>query len=121
MNRRDRIILQKILGYRSKVDGVHRFFQHDKVMFYDENEGFPYRDAMAMSVFQIGELSKSLSPEIRDAHADIPWGNIIKMREIFAHHYGELNYDILWETSCDDVPALAGKIRLILEFEDGVR
>ena len=59
-----------------------------------------------------------LVAEIRQAHPDIPWGNIIKMREIFAHHYGDLNYDIVWETSCLDVPALADKVRMILEVED---
>ena len=118
MNRRDKIIFQKIHGYCLKVIGVHRFFRHNKVMFYDENDGYPYRDALAMSIFQIGELSKALTPETRRDHSDIPWGSIIKMREIFAHHYGELNYDILWETSCDDVPALADKIRLILEAEN---
>ena len=117
MNRRDKVILQKILGYCVRVSEVHRFFHDDKVMFYDERAGFPYRDAMAMSIFQIGELSKSLTPEIRQGHLDIPWGNIIKMREIFAHHYGDLNYDTVWETSCDDVPALAEKIRGILEAE----
>ena len=118
MNKRDKVILQKILTYCAKVSRLHQFFHHDKVMFYDEQDGFPYRDAMAMSIFQIGELSKSLTGQIRQAYPDIPWGNIIKMREIFAHHYGDLNYDIVWETSCFDVPLLEDKVRLILNAEN---
>ena len=118
MNRRDRIILQKILGYCEKISKLHRFFHDDKVMFYDEEAGFPYRDAMAMSIFQIGELSKSLTAEMRRSYPDIPWGHIIKMREIFAHHYGDLNYDIVWETSCEDVPSLAERVGGILGMDN---
>lgn len=115
MNRRDRSLIKKIQKYCGEVIETHQLFHEDKVLFFGKARGFAYRNAIAMPVFQIGELSKALSSEERRQHPDIPWGGIIKMREIFAHHYGDLNYDILWDTSTNDVPALAEKIRRILE------
>ena len=119
MNKRDRRVLEKILGYCAKVFKTHQFFHNDKLLFVDEEAGFIYRDAVSMSILQIGELSKSLTDEMRQAHADIPWREIIRMRDVAAHHYDSWNYDDAWDTSRDDVPALAEKIRHIMEMDPG--
>ena len=93
MNKRDERVLKKILSYCAKVSKTHQFFHDDKPLFLDEDAGFIYRDAVSMSILQIGELSKSLTDEIRQAHPDIPWREIIRMRDIAAHHYGSWDYE----------------------------
>ncbi len=118
MNKRDRRVLEKILGYCAKVFKTHQFFHNDKLLFVDEEAGFIYRDAVSMSILQIGELSKSLTDEMRQAHADIPWREIVGMRDVAVHHYGSWNYEKVWGTSQDDVPALEEKVRLILATEE---
>ena len=70
-----------------------------------------------MPILQIGELSKTLTEEIRQAHPDIPWRKIAGMRDIAAHHYESWNYDDAWDTSWEDVPVLAEKVQLILKAE----
>ena len=117
MNRRDKSIFKKILKYCGDTLHAHQYFHEDKALFFNEEEGRIYRAAAAMDILQIGELAKSLAPEARRAHLDIPWAGIIKMREIFAHHYGDLNYDIVWDTLVNHVPALAERVRRILEEE----
>ena len=117
MNKRDKRIFQKVLGYCAKVAKAHQFFHDDKSLFIDEEAGFIYRDAVSMSILQIGELSKSLTDETRQAHPDIPWREVIRMRDVAAHHYGSWDYEKAWDTSRDDVPVLAEEIRHILEME----
>ena len=119
MNKRDRRVLLKILKYCAQAKGTHQVFHEDKALFYDKEEGFVYRNAIAMPLLQIGELSKALSDETRQAHPDIPWHDIIRMRDIAAHHYDNWDYDTAWNTSRDDVPALEEKVRQILETERG--
>ena len=119
MNKRDKRIFQKILKYCAKIAKAHQMFHEDKALFVDEEEGFVYRDAVSMSLLQIGELSKSLTEEMRQAHPDIPCRDIIRMRDVAAHHYEAWSYDRAWDSSRNDVPALAEKVRLILEEDEG--
>ena len=118
MNKRDKRVFQKILKYCEKITKAHQMFHEDTALFVDEEEGFVYRDAVSMSLLQIGELSKSLTEEMRQAHPDIPWRDIIRMRDVAAHHYEAWSYERAWDTSRRDVPALAEKVRLILEADE---
>lgn len=47
-----------------------------------------------------------LSVEFINEYAKIPWKMIMRMRDIVAHHYGSLDYEIVWNTSVSDIPNL---------------
>ena len=91
MSGRDEIIVSKILRYCYEIQEAHRLFH--------EQSGFVYRNSVAMPVLQIGELAKNLSEEFRVKHNALPWRAMIRMRDLFAHHYGSLDYEQLWDTS----------------------
>lgn len=55
---------------------------------------------------QIGELTNNLSEEFKNNNTDIPWREIRGMRNIVAHEYGHIDYEIVWETLEDGVPVL---------------
>lgn len=66
-----------------------------------------YQRSVAFSILQIGELSSGLSPEFRQATAKrIQWGPIKGMRNWVVHNYGNISYDVVWETATIDIPAL---------------
>jgi uncharacterized protein with HEPN domain len=62
----------------------------------------------------IGEAARSLSPELHDAHPEIPWPQIIGMRNILAHRYFGIDVDIVWSAVEHDLPDLKQKIEAIL-------
>ena len=64
---------------------------------------FVYRNSVVMPILQIGELAKKLSDEYLLENRTIPWRAIMGMRDIFAHHYGSVDYQELWQTSHEDV------------------
>ena len=39
-------------------------------------------------------------------HKGIPWKAIAGMRDIFAHHYGSIDYEMTWNTSIEDIKML---------------
>lgn len=43
----------------------------------------------------IGEASRVLSATLRDRHPEVPWSNIIGMRNILAHNYFEIDLEIV--------------------------
>ena len=63
-----------------------------------------------MKIFQIGELAKELDKQykefIQETENKVPWKNIIRMRERFAHHYGDMDLEIIFNTALNDIPKL---------------
>lgn len=52
-------------------------------------------DAILWNVFVVGEICNRFEADFRSAHPDIPWDNIRGMRNIIAHGYDILDWDIL--------------------------
>lgn len=45
---------------------------------------------------------RSLSEEFRGTHPELPWKQSIAMRNIVAHEYGNLDYEIVWKVVTGD-------------------
>ena len=54
----------------------------------------------------IGEASNKLSVEFKKAHTNIPWDNIINMRNRLIHEYFGVDEKIVWDTCKEDLPPL---------------
>ena len=66
-------------------------------------------DAVCLNILQIEELAHSLSSEYRRlTEPEVPWKDIIGIRNIVAHHYGAIDVDRIWDSAINDVPALDG-------------
>ena len=61
----------------------------------------------------IGEAASGLSDELTSAHPEVPWRQIVAIRNRVVHGYFEVDLDILWDVATIDVPHLAGQIRTI--------
>jgi uncharacterized protein with HEPN domain len=48
-------------------------------------------------VEMIGEAATGVSDEFKDAHADLPWRQIIGTYNVLVHGYAQLDLDILWD------------------------
>ena len=65
----------------------------------------------------IGEAISRLSRELRERHPEIPWRQIIAVRNRIVHAYFDLDWQILWITANEDVPELQSQILKILQTE----
>jgi len=54
----------------------------------------------------IGEASRNLSDPFLEEHLDIPWQDIIGMRNRIAHAYFAVDLRAVWDTAKTDIPAL---------------
>jgi uncharacterized protein with HEPN domain len=62
----------------------------------------------------IGEASRALSAGLRDSHPEIPWSQIIGMRNILVHHYFGVDVAVVWAAVENDLPALKRQIQTLL-------
>lgn len=63
----------------------------------------------------IGEASRALSADIRLQHPEVPWSQIIGMRNILTHNYFEIDLDVVWSAVERDLPNLKQQIEAILQ------
>ena len=82
--------------------------------FIDEDDRLAL-DSCALYVGQIGECANKLTPEFKTDHSDIPWRQIIDLRNRIVHDYMSVDTEILWEIMLNDVPRLGEQCRRILE------
>jgi len=48
-----------------------------------------------------------------EAHPEIPWSEVIGMRQKIVHDYLGVDYDIVWAVVNEDLPVLADKLEQI--------
>ena len=70
--------------------------------------------AVVRSLEIIGEASKRVPPEIRDASPSIEWRAMAGMRDRLIHDYFGVDLDIVWRVLQTNIPVLQREVRRIL-------
>ena len=73
------------------------------------------RRALERCVELVGEAATRLPADWRESHNEIPWRQIIAMRNVMIHGYDVVLSDVLWNVVTNDVPKLRAEIKLLLE------
>lgn len=66
------------------------------------------------SIEIIGEAATKITKECQKDLSQIPWPNIIGMRNRLIHAYFDVNLEILWKTVTEDLPGLIDELEKIL-------
>jgi uncharacterized protein with HEPN domain len=73
--------------------------------------------AVVRSLEIIGEAASKISVEFRQEHSEVPWQEIIAMRNRLIHVYFDVDYNIIWKTIKENLPALIEQLSRILKNE----
>jgi uncharacterized protein with HEPN domain len=63
----------------------------------------------------IGEATRGLTEELRQAHPEVPWRQMVAMRNVLIHGYFDIDVDLVWSVAENDLPKLAAQVRAILK------
>ncbi len=67
----------------------------------------------------IGEAAGNVSFDLRRRHTDVPWVDIVAMRNVLVHQYFGIDLNQIWDTVTIDLPKLKRAIQSILaELQD---
>ncbi len=100
----DAYLLDMLLAAR---DGV-RFASG---LTFEQFEGSRLQQYAVLKAIEIiGEAAAHISLETKNSHPDIPWTEIIGMRNRLVHGYFEVDIERVWGTVQDDLPRLISKI-----------
>jgi len=103
MRDRNITILTKIVQYANEVSGTISRFELNLDKFKSD---YVAKNAIAMSILQIGELVGNLTEEFRQTYSKMPWRDIKALRNMAAHAYGNIDMEVLWVIATVNVPEL---------------
>lgn len=98
------ISIEKIERYTKDIKSVDDFANNEMVV-----------DAVLRNLEIIGEAAKNLPKVIYERYTDIPWKNIIGLRNIVIHGYFIVDLEIIWKIIKEQLPTLKNKIKAIID------
>jgi uncharacterized protein with HEPN domain len=72
------------------------------------------RSAVLHKLTVIGEAAARLTPRTRSEHPQVPWADIVAMRNLAVHEYFAVDWEIVWVTATQDVPLLRSQVADVL-------
>jgi len=70
----------------------------------------PFRYALQYCLLVVGEAASEVSDATQEKLPNVPWRQIIGMRNWLVHGYSVIRTETLWETATRDLPALVEEI-----------
>ena len=113
--RRDNAYLLDILIAARKamkfVEGIDRNeFEDDELI----------QNAVMRPLEIIGEASARISKEFRKTHTQIPWREMVGLRNRLIHEYFRIDFGAVWDTIQKDLPKLIEVIEPLVPKEDEI-
>lgn len=72
-------------------------------------------DAVVRNFEIIGEAARNVSNKIKSVHKEIPWKEMVGMRNKIIHEYFGVDLKICWKTIRDSLPDLKNKISHLIK------
>ncbi len=111
---RDLAYLKDMLEAARKVGAFVEGFTWDQFL-NDERTHL----AVVRLIEIIGEAASKVSVEFKSAHAEIPWRDMIDMRNRLIHGYRDVRLDVVWRVTSESIPALIVQLGSLLSSDEG--
>ena len=112
MSKRDRASVDDMLRAARKA------LEYTRGATRESLPSLPMRlDAVLYEIIVMGEAARRLSADIRAAHPEVPWREIIGMRSVITHGYDQIDDHELWRVIERDLPELIVRLESILAQE----
>lgn len=87
--------------------------------FLTSESGVILLDSICMKLSAVGESIKNLDKitnhELLPKYSEIPWKNVMGVRDFIVHHYFEVDADVIFDICKNDVPVLSSVISQMME------
>jgi uncharacterized protein with HEPN domain len=106
---RDMASMHDMLGSIEKILGEASLMSKDAM-----GSDPALRDATLYRFIVLGEAANRVSAMTRETFPQIPWRHAWTMRNVLAHAYDAVSWDIVWDTIQRDLPTLEAAVRTAL-------
>jgi len=99
------------------LDSIDILFNYTKnKTLSDFVDSVDMQDKISKRIELIGEAANNVPSAIQKKYPNIPWKNIIGMRNILVHDYFAIDFKLTWKVATKDVKKLKKQILKIKEI-----
>ena len=69
------------------------------------------RSAVERQLEILGEAARRVSDRFKGKHAEIAWRQIVGLRNVLAHEYGDIRQERVWQIVSHDLPPLIEQLK----------
>ncbi len=71
--------------------------------------------ALTRLVEIVGEAAHRIPQSVQEQYPQIPWADIVGMRNRLVHGYDNIDLDLLWDTIINDLPPLIAQLEEMIK------
>jgi len=90
----------------------------DSVTYEQFLEDENLQDSVVLQIATIGEAACKISTTTKEQNPEMPWHEIMSMRNRLIHEYNRIDLSRVWETARHDIPALIRQTEPLVPSED---
>ena len=105
-----RLYLQDMIDFAERAVTYTAGLDQDS--FIDDERTY---DATLRNLELLGEAATRIPDEVRKTNMQVPWRQLIAMRNRLAHGYSGLDDDVIWDIIQTDLPDLLAGLRRLME------
>ena len=106
----DKVRVQHILEAIGEVEIYIEYVTEDEFLHNSEK-----RFATIKQIEIVGEACNKITTELREAHPEVPWHQIIGFRNISIHEYHDVSMPVVWDIATNNLPVLKQQFSEILK------
>ena len=110
---RDRGRLEDIKQYAQNVETIV-----NGITFDDFVQDIRLYYSVMKNIEVVGEAANMLTKDFKEQYPELPWRQIVKMRNVLVHGYAQVSDVDLWETATKDIKVLLGQVESYLSNVD---
>jgi uncharacterized protein with HEPN domain len=103
---------ERLLDILEAIERIEKYAEEGKEIFESDEL---IQTWVVHHITIIGEACSKLSNEFQARYANVPWADIIGMRNILVHHYFGIDTDAVWSVVEHDLPELKFNVQAILK------
>lgn len=111
MNKDSYVFLQHILDSTKAIENYTKNCSREKFLASQKT-----KDAVIRNIEIIGEAAKHIPEEFKINYGEIPWKDMVKMRDKVIHDYLGVDWGTVWDVVKRDLPELKEKIMKIMKL-----
>lgn len=63
----------------------------------------------------LGEAAARVPEDFRSQHPELPWAEVVGLRNRLIHGYYEVDYDVVWQILQEDLPSLVERLSRLVD------
>jgi uncharacterized protein with HEPN domain len=73
-----------------------------------------FANGVRHAIVLIGEAASQISSETRETYPDLPWKDMIGMRNFVVHQDHRVSDAVVWQTATQNIPLLSAQLETLL-------